>query len=268
MRTGPAIRPTPPPPPAESPVISLFPEAPGIPAERAAYLGIIDVIYVNNAYHSLSIEGYTVSPALLERVRSGQWDLERHDEDRRNRDALAARGYWQAFQEVKKSIEKIISGQDAAALVRLTHRDWYREMFQPGVTAGIISREVLAGYRNNPVYIRTSRHVPPRWEVMRDAMPALFDFLGNEPEASVRVVLGHWLIGYIHPYPDGNGRMARFLMNTMLASGGYNWTIIRVEDRKEYLDALDKASIALDIKPFANFLAERVQWSMEHIAKE
>jgi len=41
----------------------------------------------------------------------------------------------------------------------------------------------------------------------------------------VRAVLGHWLFGYIHPYPDGNGRMARFLMNVVLASGGYSWTI-------------------------------------------
>jgi Fic family protein len=36
----------------------------------------------------------------------------------------------------------------------------------------------------------------------------------------VRAVLGHQLFGYIHPYPDGNGRMARFLMNVLLASGG------------------------------------------------
>jgi Fic family protein len=43
-------------------------------------------------------------------------------------------------------------------------------------------------------------------------------------EPSVRAVLGRWLFDYIHPYMDGNGRMARFLMNTMLASGGYPWS--------------------------------------------
>jgi Fic family protein len=71
-------------------------------------------------------------------------------------------------------------------------------------------------------------------------------------------VLGHWLFGYIHPYMDGNGRMARFLMNAMLASGGYSWTVVRVEDRARYLRALDSASIDLNIEPFATFLAERV----------
>jgi Fic family protein len=52
-------------------------------------------------------------------------------------------------------------------------------------------------------------------------MPALLNLLEAETEPGVRVVLDHWLFGYIHPYPDGNGRMARFLMNVMLASGGW-----------------------------------------------
>lgn len=47
-------------------------------------------------------------------------------------------------------------------------------------------------------------------------MPVLFDLLHEETEPSVRVVLGHFIFVYIHPYQDGNGRMGRFLMNTML----------------------------------------------------
>jgi hypothetical protein len=57
--------------------------------------------------------------------------------------------------------------------------------------------------------------------------------------------------------------MARFLMNVMLALGGYPWTIIRVEARDQYLTALDRASIDMDSKPFAQFVEERVKWSME-----
>ena len=49
----------------------------------------------------------------------------------------------------------------------------------------------------------------------------------------------------------------------MLASGGYPWTVIRVEDRDAYLSALDRASIDLDSAPFTAFIAERVRWSME-----
>jgi Fic family protein len=89
-------------------------------------------------------------------------------------------------------------------------------------------------------------------------MPALLDLIDSEEEASVRAVLGHWMFGYIHPYPDGNGRIARFLMNLLLAGGGYPWTVIRVEDREEYLATLETASVDSDIRPFATFLAARV----------
>ena len=51
-------------------------------------------------------------------------------------------------------------------------------------------------------------------------MPALFDLLEREEHASVRAVLGPWMLGYIHPFPDGTGRVARFLMNAMQASAG------------------------------------------------
>jgi len=244
-------------------VIEDFPAPPGPPKDKAAYLRFIDEIYQSDAYHSLSIEGYSVTPALVDRVRGGGWDPEHHEDDRKSRDALAARGYWQAFQKVKATVADVIAGANAGTLVRTAHKDWYRELFQPCVAGGLIEAGALAGYRNNPVYLRTSRFVPPRWEAVRDAMPALFDLLEKETEPSVRAVLGHWLFGYIHPYPDGNGRMARFLMNAMLASGGYPWTVIRVKDRNTYLKALDSASIDMDITPFSAFVAKRVRWSLE-----
>jgi Fic family protein len=57
--------------------------------------------------------------------------------------------------------------------------------------------------------------------VLGDAMPALFDLIEHEPAPAVQAVLGHWLLGYVHPFPDGNGRIARFLMNALLVAGGY-----------------------------------------------
>ena len=90
-------------------------------------------------------------------------------------------------------------------------------------------------------------------------MPAFFDLLREEPHPAVRVVLGHFIFVYIHPYMDGNGRVGRFLMNTMMASGGYPWTVIPVTDRNAYMDALEKASVGEDIAPFADFLAGLVK---------
>ena len=84
-------------------------------------------------------------------------------------------------------------------------------------------------------------------------MPVLFDLLKSETEPCVRAVLGHFILVYIHPYMDGNGRIGRFLFNTMLTSGGYSWTIIPVELRNEYLSALEQASVDQDISEFAKF---------------
>jgi len=247
-------------------VVASFPKAPGLPEDTGTYLKFIEDIYQSDAYHSLSIEGYSVTPELIDKVKAGNWNPEEHETDRQNRDGLAARGYWLAFQKVKESISEIIAGKSPGPLVRTAHRDWYRELFQPSVAAGLLRPGALAGYRQHPVYLRGSRHVPTRWESVPDAMNTLFDLLESESEPSVRAVLGHWLFGYIHPYPDGNGRMARFLMNAMLASGGYPWVVIRVEDREKYLKALESASVDNDIRPFATFIAERVQWSLEQAA--
>ena len=76
---------------------------------------------------------------------------------------------------------------------------------------------------------------------------------------AVRAVLGHHLFEFIHPYFDGNGRIGRFLMNALLASGGYPWTVVRVSRRKTYMDALESASVGGDIVPLTVFLKEEME---------
>ena len=241
------------------PVIERFPKAPGLPRNIEAYMKRVNDAYVTDAYHSLSIEGYRVTPELIERVRSGTWNPEANEGDREQRNAMAARGYWQAFQAVQKSLGKILKGENPGAVADEDHGTWYRELFAPSVTVGLLKPADLAGYRNGQVYIRKSMHVPLNREAVRDAMPAFFDLLREETHPAVRVVLGHFIFVYIHPYIDGNGRVGRFLMNTMMASGGYPWTVIPVSDRNAYVNALEKASVGEDIVPFADFLAGLVK---------
>jgi hypothetical protein len=241
------------------PVLHVFPPPPGIPATPEGYLKAVEDVYVTDAYHSLSIEGYRVNPALIERVRTGAWDPDGNPADRENRNALAARGYYDAFQSVKASVEHVLRGKNAGEVAHDDHSDWYRRLFGPSVTAGIVAATDLAGYRNGAVYIRRSKHVPPPREAVRDCMPALFDLLKMEAEPAVRVVLGHFVFVYIHPYVDGNGRMGRFLMNVMLASGGYPWTVMPVERRDDYMAALEAASVRQDIGPFAALVSALVR---------
>ncbi len=238
--------------------LARFPEPPGLPADKQAYLRQIKDLYVTDAYHSLSIEGYRVSAELIERVRSGDWNPD-DGRDREQRDALAARGYWQAFRKVETSVGRILEGDNAGDVARSDHGGWYRELLAPSVVAGILRPTDLAGYRSGPVYIRQSRHCPPRSEVVRAQMPALFDLLRDEPAPAVRVVLGHFFFVNVHPYLDGNGRIGRFLMHAMLTSGGYPWTVIPLAQRSRYMAALETASVDQNICPFAELLAELVE---------
>jgi len=244
-------------------VINNFPPPPGLPVNQNLYLKGLDDIYTTDAYHSLSIERYKITPELIAKVSSGAWNSKENEEDRKQRDAMAARGYYQAFLEVKKTIEIILQGVNPGTQADRDHSKWYRQMFDPSVVTGILKAADLAGYRNNQVYIVNSKHVPLSVEAMRDAMPVFFELLEEEPEASVRAVLGHFIFVFIHPYMDGNGRMGRFLMNAMLASGGYPWTVIPVESREQYMQALEKASVEQDIKPFTDFIGFLVRQALK-----
>ncbi|MBA2669608.1 MAG: Fic family protein [Gemmatimonadetes bacterium] len=240
-------------------VLRSFPEEPGIPAKIEAYLADVRENYTADAYHSLSIEGYRVTEEMIERVATGAWDPEQHAKDADARNAMAAHGYWRAFEAVQASLRRILNRENPGEVIRVDHGVWYRALFGPSVEARILAAEDLAGYRNAPVYIKNAKHIPPSREAVREMMPVLFDLIAEEPSAAVRAVVGHFCFVFIHPYMDGNGRMGRFLMNAMLASGGYPWTVIRVEWRDRYMAALDSASSGGDIGPFAHLLADSVQ---------
>ena len=240
------------------PVIESFPASPESPISSKRYLEAVKNVYASDAYHSLSIEGYCVSADLIERVRSGEWNPESNEEDRNHRDALAARGYHLAFQAVRESLEKVLKGTDPGDVAENDHSSWYRELFAPSVPAGLLRPSDLAGYRREQVFIRGSMHVPMKAVAVADSMAAFFDLLREEENSAVRVVLGHFFFVNIHPYMDGNGRIGRFLMNVMMAAGGYPWTVIPVQKRDVYKDALKDASVRQNITPLAEFLGSLV----------
>ncbi len=228
-----------------------------------AYATQVEAVKVNDAYHSLSIERHQVTPELIRRVAEGRWQPETNADDQQQRNAMAARGYLNAFTDVRDdAINAFAHHQDpdfnSGSVFRTRHHTWFNRLFSPAIDAGLLTAGDLAGYRNNMVYLQGSMHAPPHYDHVPDGMEALTDCLMNEPCAFTRAVLGHWLFGYVHPYMDGNGRMARFTMNLMLASGRYPWTIIRVEDRDSYMAALESAGVENDIRPFAKFIEENV----------
>ena len=236
-------------------VLENFPPEPGIPADPTAFIKKIQDLYSRDAYHSLSIEGYRVTEGLIQRIREGLWNPEANPDDLETKTAFAAKGYQLAFLSVQASIEKILAGGNAAEIVSEEHQDWYVNLFRPSVASGMIEAADLYRYRNSPIFIRDSFHVPPSAAEVRGGMQTLLELLKNEPSTAVRAVLGHFIFVFIHPYIDGNGRMGRFIMNAFLASGGYPWTIIPVQKRADYLAALESASVHKQIRPFVEFIA-------------
>ncbi|MBR5719611.1 MAG: Fic family protein [Bacteroidales bacterium] len=225
-----------------------------IQQDAASVLAMMDATYVKDSYNSLSIEGYKITEGLLERVRSGNWDPEKDEEDKERKNALAARGYYQAYELLKQGVADCLSGQALAQLYVKGHHDWHFQLFEPCIRAGIVKASDLLGYRRHQVYIRNSMHAPLNPDAVLDAMSALSDLMMGEENALVRAVLGHFFFVYIHPYMDGNGRTARFVMNSQLVTAGYPWVVVPVERRQEYMSALEQASVEENIEGFARFI--------------
>ena len=217
-------------------------------------LAMMDATYVKDSYNSLSIEGYKITEGLLERVRSGNWDPEKDEEDKERKNALAARGYYQAYELLKQGVSDCLSGQAPAHLYVKGYHDWHFQLFEPCIRAGIVKASDLLGYRRHQVYIRNSMHTPLNPDAVLDAMNALSDLMTEEENALVRAILGHFFFVYIHPYMDGNGRTARFVMNSQLVTAGYPWVVVPVECRREYMAALEQASVEENLEGFARFI--------------
>lgn len=246
-------------------VIAAFPAPAPLPTDQARIIKDIEARYVADAYHSLSIEGYHVTADLIEKVRNGAWDPE--GSDRQQRDAMAAKGYFEAYKLVKDFISQTLQQQTNQARpqgLREALGAWYLALFSPSVQAGLLKPSDLAGWRNNQVFIRGALHVPLAKEAVRECMPVLFELIENESHPAVRAILGHFLFVFIHPYMDGNGRLARFLMNALLATGGYVWTVIPVQQRQAYMQALERASSYGEIEPFAGFVAQLTRQQALH----
>lgn len=247
-------------------VVDHFPKPPQHQDSQKS-LRIIERLYNEDAYHSLSIEGYQVTEDLIRKIKECAWNPDSEKSDYEQRNALAAKGYLGAFRSVTNSVTKSMKGESPGKIFTNDLQTWYRELFAPLVQAGLMVASDLAGYRDHPVYIARSRHVPPPKDAVLDSMDTLEQLLIEEPDPAVRAVLGHFIFVFIHPYMDGNGRIGRFLMNLMLVSGGYNWTVIRTSERARYMASLEMASTEGKIAEFSKFIASEMEYWKKEVSR-
>jgi hypothetical protein len=206
-----------------------------------------------DAYHSSSIEGYRISMEEVSMLLGGAGAGEEAIEDLRSK--LAILGYGVAFDNLLARIEK---GRGTVHLTGDLALDLYVDLFAPSVEAGIVAAEELRGWRTGPVFIRDTLFVPPGPEKVPRMIDLVFDELReiDPSKGLLRAILTHLWFVWIHPFPDGNGRVARFLMNAALLGGGLPWLTIRVEQRSRYFAALRRAQLDDEYQPFARFIAE------------
>lgn len=209
----------------------------------------------DDIYHSTTIEGYRVTPAEVDAVLSGKPAAGRTPDEVER--LLALQGYARAFDE---TLRRLPAANGPVDLTEGLILDLYTELWAPSVEAGILRVADLRGWRTRAAFLRGSRYVPPP----PDKVPALVRALSEQLNALEltpvqRAALMHWGFETIHPFPDGNGRVGRLLLNLVLGAEGIPWVTIRAEERDAYFRALERGQVDGDIVPWGRLLAERVK---------
>ena len=227
-------------------VIDCFPPGrpPAVNAKRC--LRAVDDVCFADAWHSLAIDGLEVTPGVLDRVRAPEWRLATGTVNEAHRPELAARGQWRAFLAARRSLERILARAHPGDVIRAELGNWQQEMIAPLAAALPGNSPAQSGYREGPA-LPCGRHVAPEGKAIGQAMDAVFLLLRSEDQPAVRAVLGHFFLLYLQPFAEGNGRLARLLMNVLLASGGLPWTVLPAEQAGEYQAAVETACVEGDI---------------------
>lgn len=129
-----------------------------------------------------------------------------------------------------------------------------------------INNENAGRYRSVNVLISGSNHRLPEHFLVSQEMEDLIKWYDENKNKLHPVILAaefHHKFTFIHPFIDGNGRCGRLLMNLILMRNGYPITVIRIEERNEYMSALEKSSVENDLEVFINIVAEAVNRSLD-----
>lgn len=120
-------------------------------------------------------------------------------------------------------------------------------------------------YRHEQVYIEGSTVQLAKWKDVPHLMQEVYKELNNFDKginAIYSAVKVHHKTVKIHPFVDGNGRLARLLMNLRLMRAGFPPTILRKDERRAYYSALEKAD-AGDFRALAMLIGNDVQKALD-----
>jgi Fic family protein len=203
---------------------------------------------VELTYSSNAIEGNTLS------LRETQLVVEEGlapGHGKTLREIYEARNHFAAIQQVERNVAE---GLDISARALL-------DLHQ------IVMRDIDADWggrlRNGPVFIKGSRHTPPNAALVSEQLDALIHRAKQPIPHPVLVAADtHFAFETLHPFFDGNGRTGRLLLNWQLLASGFPITVIQIEERARYLEALDRGHSG-DLLPLRMLVIEAVERSLD-----
>jgi Fic/DOC family len=213
-----------------------------------------------DAYHSTTMEGYRISPEVVDAIVRGDPLPDGPRDEASLRAAMAVQGYSVAFDSV------LAFAKNRSSVTGSLILDLYEDLFRPSVDAGIVKPGELRGWRTSSVSLKGWRHVPPNARKVRDLIGGLETFATkSEINPVTRALLVHLEFVTIHPFLDGNGRLGRLLMNLELLIGGLPWVTVRADERSAFFRAIESAQVDDDTEPFIKFLWHLIRAAIQHV---
>ena len=216
---------------------------------------LADLVRIMNTYYSNLIEGHDTRPRDIERALAGEFD---RDEGRRNLQIEAA-----AHVRVQAGVDRMaaqgrLPEPASVDFIQWLHREFYLDAPEAMLRLKGADRDFTmrpGEWRSGPEHdVAVGRHAPPSSDRVHEFMLYFadryrFDRLGKAGRI-IAMAAAHHRFNYIHPFPDGNGRVSRLMSHAMawsadVAAHGL-WSISRglargLESRAEYKQMMDMA---------------------------
>ena len=133
-----------------------------------------------------------------------------------------------------------------------------------------VKRRIAIGeYKTQPNNVRTSTGEIYYYTLPEQVKPAMSDLIDwyrrQEDEGEHPIVIAatfHYRFIRIHPFDDGNGRMARLLMNMILIKHGYTVAVVPFEERERYIGMLEQADKTEDLAEFITYIAACCKYTL------
>ena len=159
-------------------------------------------------------------------------------------------------------VRRLIHNPEPITLSRLL--GWHKELFSE------TKPDIAGRLRDFEVRIRGSQHVPPSALEVR---PMLLELIRWSTRASTKIhpvelsAEFHFRFEHIHPFGDGNGRIGRLAMNSLLAQRDFPMLNILYARRRGYYRALELSSLRGDARPFLRWFFLRYSRDMQFYLK-